>query len=206
LLAVIIDGAGTIYFAIICGVATLIIATAIWRSNIGAWGIAAIVSMGLLAAVGAVTLRGGVYNVDLTLAFASHASAPLIAVTQRILAETGWAGTGAGTFSAILPIYQDVDELATGRIAPTTAAAIAVEMGRPFFWATLIAAIGFVLALLRGALRRQRDSFYSITGASCVVAITLWSFGNAASLSTPVVLIGAVAIGVAIAQSKRRDI
>ena len=117
-------------------------------------------------------------NFDITLAFASQAPRPLITVTQRVLAETSWAGTGAGTFAAALPIYRDVDELATGYIPPTAAAAIAVEMGRPFFWATLIAAIALTFTLLHGALWRQRDSFYSTAGASCVVAITLLSFGD----------------------------
>jgi hypothetical protein len=65
-------------------------------------------------------------------------------------------------------------------------------------------AIALALALLRGALWRQRDSFYSITGASCIVTITLLSFVNAAFLNTSVMLISAVAIGVAVAQSKSR--
>ena len=141
---------------------------------------------------------------DLTLAFATQAPAPLIAVTQRVVSETAWTGTGAGTFAAILPIYRDIDELATGHVAPTAAAAIAVEMGRPFFWVILMAAIALALSLVRGALSRQRDSYYSAAGASCVVAITLLSFANVGPLSTSVMLIGSVAIGLAIAQSKSR--
>ena len=125
-------------------------------------------------------------------------------VTQRLLTETSWTGTGAGTFAAVLPIYQDIDELATGDIAPTAAAAIAVEMGRPFFWVMLAAVIALVVMLMRGALRRQRDSFYSTAGASCIVTVALLSFGNSALLSTPISIIAAVAIGIAIAQSKSR--
>ena len=105
-----------------------------------------------------------------------------------------------------MPIYRNVDELAAGYIAPTAAAAIAVEMGRPFFWAILMGAVALAVTLVHGALQRQRDLFYSAAGASCVVTITLLSFGDAASLSIPVTVIGAVAIGVAIAQSKSRYI
>jgi hypothetical protein len=144
--------------------------------------------------------------VDLTLAFATHAPAPLIAVTRRVLTETGWAGTGAGTFAAVLPIYRDIDALATGPIAPTAVAAIAVEMGRPFLWVILVAAIALAVTLLRGALRRGRDSSYSTAGASCVVAITLLAFGNAALFSTPILMIAAVVVGIGIAQSKSRSI
>ena len=110
-----------------------------------------------MAATAAVAFQPGIRTLDLTVAFATQAPAPLIAVTQRVVSETAWTGTGAGTFAAILPIYRDIDELATGRVAPTAAAAIAVEMGRPFFWAILMAAIALALSLVRGALLRRRD-------------------------------------------------
>ena len=140
------------------------------------------------------------------MAFASEASTPLVTVTQRVLAETSWTGTGAGTFAAIVPIYRNVDELAAGSIPPTAVAGLAVEMGRPFFWAFLIGAVALTVTLVHGALRRQRDFIYSATGAGCVVAITLLSFGDSASLSIPVTVIGAAAVGVAVAQSRSRYI
>jgi hypothetical protein len=204
LLAVITAGTGPMNFAVACGVTTLVVAFMIQRFSIGPWGIAAIVSLASLVLIAAVAFQSDSGILDLTLAFATHAPPPLIRVTQRALAETGWAGTGAGTFAAVVPIYRDVELPVTANMAPTAAAAIAVEMGRPFFWAILIMAIALALALLRGALWRQRDSFYSITGASCIVTITLLSFVNAAFLNTSVMLISAVAIGVAVAQSKSR--
>jgi hypothetical protein len=143
---------------------------------------------------------------DLTVAFAAQAPKPLIAVTQRVLAETSWVGTGAGTFAAILPIYRDIDELGIAPLSPTAAAAIAVEMGRPFLWAALMAAIALAVTLMRGALRRGRDSFYSTAGASCTVATMLLAFGNVGVFSTPVLVIAAAAVGIAIAQSKSRSI
>ena len=128
----------------------------------------------------------------------------MIAVAQRVVSETGGMGTGAGTFAAILPIYRDIDELSTGHVAPTAAVAIAIEMGRLFFWAILVAAIALTLTLMRGALSRHRDPYYSAVGASCVVTITLLSFTNVGPLSTPIMLIGSVAIGLGIAQSQSR--
>lgn len=204
LLAVIIGATSHAYFAVICGMATLAIAAIIRRFDLGPWGIAAILSMAFFFATAVVALQSSSQTLGLMLAFATHAPAPLIAVTQRILAETGWAGSGAGTFAAVLPIYQGVDELTTGQIAPTAAAAIAIEMGRPFFWTTLMAAVALVLALLRGAVRRQRDSFYSMAGAGCVVTIAVLSFSNTALLSTPILIITTGVIGVGIAQSKSR--
>jgi hypothetical protein len=204
MLTVIISASGATYLAVIFGVATLVATGIIRRFGLGSWGIAAIISIIMLAVTAAVAFQPGIRTLDFTLAFAAQPSTPLISVTQRVVSETAWTGTGAGTFAAILPIYRGIDEIATGHIAPTAAAAIAVEMGRPFFWITLLAAIGLALALVRGALSRQRDSYYSTAGASCVVAITLLLFANVGPLSTSVILIGSVAIGIAIAQSKSR--
>ena len=204
LLVVIIGVTGQAYFAVICGMATFVIAVIIRRYDLGPWGIAAITSLALLVAIAVVAFQSSGRTSELTLAFASHAEESLVGVTQRILAETGWAGSGAGTFAAVLPIYQGIDELTTGQIAPTAAAAIVIEMGRPFFWAMVLAATALVLTLLRGALRRQRDSFFAMAGAGCVVTNAVLSFSNPALLSTPIAIFTAVVIGLAIAQSKSR--
>lgn len=192
------------YFAVICAAAMLAIVVLARRFGVGPWGYAAILSTAAVLAIAAVALQPGNRPKNLTLAFTSNARPPLLAVTQRILTEGSWGGTGAGTFAAVLPIYKSADELAAGRIAPTSAAALAVEMGQPFLWAILFAAGALVVALLRAALRRGRDSIYPTAGASCVVAVVLLGFGNAGVSATAVTMIVAAAIGMAIAQSKGR--
>ena len=205
-LAVLVSATGQTYFAAACGIATFAIAIAIRRLQFGPWGYSAIVAVVFVILFASIALRPTAQTTDITIAFASQNSKPLISVTQRVLAGTSWFGTGAGTFSAIVPIYRDFDELTTGPLAPTAAAAISVEMGRPFLWAALIAAAALLITLLRGAARRGRDLFYPIAGASCTVTVTLLAFGNAGVFSTPVLLIAAATIGIAIAQSKSRTI
>jgi len=141
---------------------------------------------------------------DLTVAFTTSPQAPLVALTQRILAQTSWLGTGAGTFAAVLPIYRDANEIAAGNVAPTATAAIAIEMGKPFLWVAIMTGIALVVMLLRGAVRRGRDSFFSTAGASCVAAITILAFNNHGVLNTSVLVIATAALGMAIAQSKSR--
>jgi hypothetical protein len=204
--AVIVGATKQAYFAVACGIATFAIAVIIRRFAFGPWGYSAIVSTALVVVFAAVAIQPDGRTVGLTLAFATHAPAPLITVTQRVLAETSWAGTGAGTFAAVLPIYRGIDEMATGPTAPTAVAAIAVGLGRPFLWAIVIAAIGLAITLLRGALRRGRDSLYATAGASCVVTVTLLAFGDAGVFSTPVSIVAAAVVGIAIAQSKSRTI
>jgi hypothetical protein len=194
-----------IYFATICGAATLVIIMIIRRFELGPWGIAAIVAVTLLIAVAVVSLQSNNRAIDLTLVFANPASQPLIEVTQRILMETRWTGTGAGTFAFILPIYLDVNDVGDA-LAPTAAAGMAVEVGRPFLWVALVAAIALIVMLMRGALRRQRDSFYSAAGAGCGVTIVLLAFCNSAVFSMPILIIAATIIGMAAAQTKSRVI
>ena len=205
-LALILGATSQAYFAFACGLATLAAVVTIRHFSLGPWGIAAITSITLFIAIAVVLLQWSDQSVNLTLKFATHASPPLTAVTQRILSETSWVGTGAGTFAAVLPIYQGIDELSIGHTAPTAAAGLAVEMGQPFLGAIMLTAIVLVVALSRGALRRVRDCFYSTAGASCIVVITILTFSNAALFRMPVLTITAVVTGLAIAQSRSRVI
>ena len=204
--AVALVATGQAIFAAACGVATLATVVVIRRFGLGPWGYSAIAAAALVGAISIVALQPRDRTADLTLAFAAHAPAPLVAITQRILMETSWSGTGAGTFAALLPIYRDIDELMIGPAAPTAAAAIAVEMGRPALWAMVITAIALIMTLLRAALRRGRDSFYPAAGAGCLVALMLLAFGNAGLFSTAVSIVAAAILGVAFAQSKSRSI
>jgi hypothetical protein len=191
------------HFAVACGVATLAVAVVIRGFRLGPWGYSAIVAIVLVVATTVIGLQSNDQSLGLALAFAK-APAPLIDVTQHILAEINWAGTGAGTFAAALPIYGDVDAMASGTIAPNGLSAIIIEMGRPFFWAAFVAIIAFIIALLRGAVRRRRDFLYAAAGAACVVTITVLAFSNAAVFSAPVTILVATLIGIAISQSKSR--
>jgi hypothetical protein len=205
-LALIVGATSQAYFAFACGLAILAAVVTIRHFSLGPWGIAAIASITLFIAIAVVLLQWSDQSVNLTLKFATQASPPLTAVTQRILSETSWFGTGAGTFAAVLPIYQGIDELSIGHAAPTAAARLAVEIGQPFLGAIMLTAVVLVAALLRGALRRVRDCFYSTAGASCILVITILTFSNAALFRMPVLTITAVVAGLAIAQSRSRVI
>ncbi len=202
--ALIVNASGATCFAVGGGGAVLAISIMIRGFRFGPWGISAIISVALIVAIALVLFNPDSQKAGLMVAFTTHIPPQMIGLTQRILTETNWTGTGAGTFDAVLPIYRDIDELKSGLIPPTTMAAIAIEMGRPFLLAILMAAIVVVVLLLRGAVRRRRDSVYPMAGAGCVATVTLLAFTNAALFSTPVAVITAAVVGVAIAQSKSR--
>jgi hypothetical protein len=140
---------------------------------------------------------------DLTLRFARGAPTATVPVAERIMADTRWTGSGAGTFSALAPIYRDITETG-GSMAPTTAAATAIELGRPSLLIAVLTLIAVATLLVRGALQRGRDSFYPVAGVGCTIALTIEGFTDATALSTAIQIIAAAILGLALAQSVSR--
>jgi hypothetical protein len=191
-----------IIFAAANGFAILAIIMIIRRLGLNLWtGVAiAAIAIGSAIAIAETHVGSGI----LTLRYASHSQSSLISMAQRIIEDTGWFGTGAGTFASLLPIYQAADNVSIGMSAPTTAAQVAIELGWPAFWAILMMTIGFLFLLLRGALQRGRDSFYPAAGAGCIVVLTLEAFCDASLFRTTVVICAAAALGLGLAQSVSR--
>ncbi len=127
-------------------------------------------------------------------------------MSQRILGDAPLRGTGAGTFAAIAPIYRDIDDQTAISTAPTAAAAIAIELGRPMLWLIVATMAYAIFVLLRASLRRGRDSFYPMAGASCLITLLFLSFMNAEVLGSAAAMIAAATLGLAIAQSKSRTV
>jgi hypothetical protein len=146
----------------------------------------------------------GLRTKSVSIAFATGSPAWLISMSQRMLDDAPWSGTGAGSFAALAPIYRTVDDPATGLGAPTAAAAFAIELGWPMLWLVTAAMVGSIVVLLRASLQRGRDSFYPAMGGSCLIMLLLLSFVNAGPLGTATTVLAAAVLGLALAQSKSR--
>jgi hypothetical protein len=133
------------------------------------------------------------------LQFATAASPDAISMAQRILLDTTWQGTGAGTFAQLAPIYQEFGNSAT--TPPTTAAAFAIELGWPMTLFTFGAALALIVVLYRGALVRGRDSFYPAGAAAFTVGFLGQAFCDASLFNSCVAVIGDTMIGLGLAQS-----
>jgi hypothetical protein len=188
------------------GVVSLASVVLIRRLGLGSWGIAAI-ALPVVAIAGFLAASEPRLRTEsFTLAFATEAPASLTSMSQRILADAPLRGTGAGTFAAIAPIYRDIEDQTAVFAAPTAAAAIAIELGRPILWLIVATTAGAIYVLLRASLRRGRDSFYPMAGASCLITLLILSFMNSETLGTAIAMIGAATVGLAIAQSKSRTV
>lgn len=205
-IALVLSAKNGAMFATACGLATLGALVAIRRFSIGPWGYAAIAVVAVVVAVAVIAIRFDLGKTDPTLAFATGAPRSLVGVTQRIAAEAGWTGTGAGTFAALVPIYRDVDEAIAEAWAPTAAAAIAIEIGRPMLIIVVIAALAGIAVLFRGTLRRGRDACYPAVGAGCLLTLVVLAFCQTGLFNTAVASIAAATIGLALAQSRSRTV
>jgi hypothetical protein len=206
LFALMLLGDGEITFTVAFGLATLIAELAVRRLGLGGWGYVAAAATAITIGISFFVFQPAIRATDLTLVFATQAPPSLISITQRMLADGTWTGSGAGTFAALLPIYRDAEDYIAGPSAPSAAAAIVVEFGRPALWLAMIVVTATIGALLRGALRRGRDSFYSAAGAGCLVTITLLSFHDSGLFTVTVSVIVAAILGLGIAQMRSQPI
>jgi hypothetical protein len=201
--AVVLVSFGTIHalFALAFGLGTFLAFTATRRFGLNSWGIAGVASVMILVGSSIVATQPRIYTSDPTLAFAD---APKSLITERILADGSWTGSGAGTFKALVPIYKVADDSIVDSNAPTLAAAIVVELGRPALWAVVIIAVFGIVTLFRGGIVRHRNSYYPAAGASCLFTAMLLAFTNIGLSTTPSLIILASTLGMAFGQSKSR--
>lgn len=200
LLAIMTNPDAALLLAAACGSGILISVTAIRRLRLGPWGRSGIVAAAIVGLIGFFAINPIAKHVDLTLSLASSSQAS-IPTAERMLTDAKWAGTGAGTFRALSPIYRDADD-AGSHAVPTAAAAIAIEMGRPFLWGLVVLALISAWMLFKRALTRGRDYFYAGAGAGCIVAVLISSFSNAGALGLVAPLFISMICGLALAQSK----
>ena len=188
------------------GIAALTAVVTIRRLGLGPWGTGAIALPAILTVVFLAAGEPGLRTKSFTLAFATQVPASLISMSQRILDDAPLAGTGAGTFAAIAPIYRDAGDQVAHFTAPTAAAAVGIELGRPILLIIVATMIGAIVILFRASLRRGRDSFYPAAGASCLITLLFLCFMNAGALGTAPAMIAVATLGLAFAQSKSRPV
>jgi len=203
-LALLLGGAHQVLIAAACGCAALAWIKMVRRFAPSGLSFAFVAVLILIAAIFLTIFRPVERGKTLLLAFATSSSVTTTA-SERMLADAPLVGTGAGTFAAVLPIYREtIDDSQAGPVDATTAATLAIELGEPMFWLIVAAAVTSIVFLFRASLRRARDSYYPAMGVGCLVTLLLLAFNNGGLLETATSLIAAVALGLALAQTKSR--
>ncbi|WP_448034159.1 hypothetical protein [Bradyrhizobium liaoningense] len=169
------------------------------RADLANWTTAVlIVTLCIAAAMIATWRHDPTRMVSPLLQFATAVSAEAASVTTRLLSDAGLPGTGAGTFAALLPLYQGLGGSITN--PPSTVTAFAIELGWPMTLILIAIALWTMLVLFQGALNRGRDSYYSALAAACVVVLLGQAFCDASLLNTTIATIADAVIGLGLAQ------
>jgi hypothetical protein len=197
--AILINANTILLFAALFGVGTLIGVLAIRRWRLDLWGQTGVAALAAVAVVGFFAIAPAKKDADPTIALSAQDQN--YSSIERMLSDTKWEGSGAGTFEALLPIYRDTDEVDSSEI-PTAAATIAIEMGQPFLWTCVVVFLMGASTLFRRALLRGRDYIYSSAGAGCVIALLISLFANDGILGLSASLMISVLCGLAFAQSR----
>jgi hypothetical protein len=124
-----------------------------------------------------------------------------VSLAQRMQADTPLLGSGAGSYSSLVPIYRTFGDAPGEMTAPTTAAALAVENGWPVIVALTLFGLACGFVLFDRALQRGRDSFYPAVGGGCALMSCFNMFIDNSLLGTTVATISVVIIGLAFGQS-----
>jgi len=186
--------------AALLGVLTLASLQIIRRADLASWAARILIATLIIAATMVVVGR---YDTTRTLSpllqFASASSPEELSTAQRMLSDNRWLGTGAGTFDAVLPIYQDLGSSIAK--PPSTASGLAIEFGLPITLVMIVIAIWLAVTLYRAALYRGRDSFYPAVAAAAIIAILAQAFCDASLMNSGIAIVLAALTGLGLAQS-----
>ncbi|MBR0797175.1 hypothetical protein JQ615_17420 [Bradyrhizobium jicamae] len=164
--------------------------------SISAGAFGAIIAM----LVGAILVRLHAPSHPGLLGFAVSNAHDSITLTQRALADSPSLGSGIGTFELLSRAYQDFGA-APEPTAASTATSIVIEWGTP----ALIVLLGFAAQLfffmLRGAIRRGRDWFFSATAAAALPTLLCEAFLDPSLSSYLVQTVVVVLISLGLSQT-----
>lgn len=192
---------GSLIFSAGSGFLTFCAVITIRRWALGRLGAAAIGLTATVIAVALVTISAT--DPDPRFAFVKK-DAAAVELTQRILTDTPFFGDGAGSFSALLPIYQSPEAGSGDSEAVTAAAKLSIEMGKAMLWVAVVVASFSVFAFLRGASRRGRDSFYAAAAGACLVTLMNLAFINVGIFGSAILILSATIMGLGLTQSRSR--
>ncbi len=179
----------------------VIIVEATRRLGLGIWGVSGIVCVLVVISIG--VIAGALPEMKtFSLAAPMGGAAQNAAVAERILADVPWTGTGAGSYQDLYRVYREADDAVSA--SPSAAVQIAVELGKPALVACSLGALVLGFWLLVGALRRGRNSFYPLAGASCVLLLLIIAYVSPGPLGLASSVFEGCVIGLGLAQSKSR--
>jgi hypothetical protein len=180
----------------VAGLAVIGLFLAARRMRARSWELGGLAALIVLAA--AMIVAGRATPGELFLRAVPFLSASSLA--QRLFADTGWFGNGAGSYGAMVPLYLGTDAAAHAA-APTLAAKFMIEFGAPVALLFVALAAVLVVLLFRRALARRRDGLYPALASAGVAMTAIGVFSEADLAASASIVLTAAIIGLGLAQS-----
>lgn len=204
-IALVIAAPIEVTFAACCGSAAAWLVVIMRRFALERFAVGALAAVTIVAAIAIAAASSNAAGGSLTLRFAAKSSPSAVSIAERMIVDNP-VGTGAGTFGSLLPVYRNIDEVNVPEFAPTTAALVAIEMGRPALWVFVLLTIVATGLLVRGAANRGRNSFFAIGAAGSAITLTVEAFVDASLTGTAIVILATAVLGLGLAQSASRTV
>lgn len=189
--------------AVALGFVAIIVVAAVRRLEVRSWP--ATILFGIVAAIALTIAIPRLQNASSpTIAgFATLATAESLSLAERAMADTPVLGNGVGAFRSLETIYRDFGAASVLQ-PPSTALGVAIEWGKPALLILVLVAIQLFVSLFRGAIRRGRDSYFAAAAAATVLVLLCQAFFDQGLLNATVQIVGAIMIGLGLAQSAGR--
>jgi hypothetical protein len=195
-------GGKHLVFATMFGLGTLACVTIIRRFGLGLFGVGGMITIGIVVVIVAISVQPTMRGTSVVFGFSPELAST--ALSQRMLDDAPLAGTGAGTFPALVPIYREMSDSPSAHGASTVAGTLAIELGTPMVALMLAGTVVGIVALLRASIQRGRDWLFPAMAGAALITLLLLSFTNTGFLGSSPGLIAAAAVGLGLAQSKSR--
>jgi hypothetical protein len=194
--AILVRGNPAVFIAALLGAGTLLAVRAIRQWLLGPWGRAGLAAAAAIGLFGIFAIIPADKNVDLTVPLSTQNQTAI----ERMVSDAAPAGSGAGTFKALLPFYQELGRTASPE-HPTAAAAIMIEMGPAFLCGMIAVALFGAWTLFSRSLARGQDYVYAAAGAGALIASSVMALADDGILDLGASLLAGVLCGLAFAQS-----
>jgi len=197
--AILVRVNSAVFIAALLGVGTLLAVCAIRQWLLGPWGAAGLATAAAIGLFGIFAIIPADKNADLAVPLSTQNQTAI----ERMVSDAPPAGSGAGTFKVLLPIYQELGATASAE-HPTAAAAIMIEMGPAFLCGMITVALVGAWTLFSRSLARGQDYVYAAAGAGALISLPVMALADDGILNLDASLLGGVLCGLAFAQSLSR--
>jgi hypothetical protein len=121
-----------------------------------------------------------------------------------VIRDFRWFGSGIGTYSRVVPMYADLQDVGKGLLdSAPTALSLLIELGLPLTLLAAILLLALAWAVCSMVARSDRDYSEAMLACSTLVYVVAAAFTPRVSLSFPTMVVSSIMIGLGLTAAER---